>query len=157
MSTQKDRVRDIMTTNVQTIGRNATLDVVDTVMASNGIHHLPVVEEGRLVGMVSERDLLRKDLANALGYGETARRKLLRAIPVKEVMAEPVFTVPPEKSVAEAAQAMVEHKISCLPVVVGSELVGIVTATDLLNYSRRHEVVLPPAEGTAAGREDWRY
>jgi CBS-domain-containing membrane protein len=128
------KVKDFMTTEVSTLGRNDTLDLADNVMALGRIRHLPVLEEGRVVGVVSQRDLFRSALAVALGYGERAQKTLLKTLRVKEVMSEPAITVSPEATIKEAARLMVEHKIGCVPVVEGSTLVGIVTETDILRY-----------------------
>lgn len=132
MTNSDVRVKDIMTTEVSTLGRNDTLDVADHVMSLDRIRHLPVLEDGRVVGVVSQRDLFRSALAVALGYGEKAQRTLLHTIRVKEVMSEPAITVAPETTVQEAARLMIEHKIGCLPIVDAHTLVGIVTETDLL-------------------------
>lgn len=132
MSHSDARVKDIMAKEVSTLGRNDTLDLADNVMALDRIRHLPILDEGRVVGVVSQRDLFRSALAAALGYGEKAQKTLLRTIRVKEVMSEPAITVSPEATVKEAARLMIENKIGCLPVVEGHALVGIVTETDIL-------------------------
>jgi predicted transcriptional regulator len=108
--------------------------MADDIMALDRLRHLPVLDEGRVVGVVSQRDLFRSALAAALGYGERAQKTLLRTIRVKEVMSEPVITVSPEATVKEAAHLMVEHKIGCLPVLQGHTLVGIVTEADVLRH-----------------------
>jgi CBS domain-containing membrane protein len=132
MSRSNARVKDIMAKEVSTLGRNDTLDLADNVMTLDRIRHLPILDEGRVVGVVSQRDLFRSALAAALGYGEKAQKTLLRTIRVKEVMNEPAITVSPEATVKEAARLMIENKIGCLPVVEGHALVGIVTETDIL-------------------------
>jgi CBS domain-containing membrane protein len=132
MSHSDAKVKDLMATEVSTLGRNDTLDLADNVMILGRIRHLPVLEEGRVVGVVSQRDLFRSALAVALGYGERAQKTLLKTLRVKEVMSEPAITISPEATIKEAARLMVEHKIGCLPVVEGSTLVGIVTETDIL-------------------------
>jgi CBS domain-containing protein len=128
-------VKNVMTKEVSTLGRNDTLDLADEVMTLGRIRHLPVLDEGRVVGVVSQRDLFRSALAVALGYGENAQKRLLRTIRVKEVMSEPAITVSPEATAKEAARLMLEHKIGSLPVVDGHTLVGIVTETDILRYA----------------------
>jgi CBS domain-containing protein len=134
MSHSDTTVKDIMTKEVSTLGRNDTLDFADDIMTLERIRHLPVLDEGRVVGVVSQRDLFRSALAAALGYGEKAQKRLLRTIRVKEVMSEPAITVSPEAPAKEATRLMLERKIGCLPVVEGRTLVGIVTETDILRY-----------------------
>ncbi|MGH8056177.1 MAG: CBS domain-containing protein [Candidatus Entotheonellia bacterium] len=125
-------IREIMTTPVSTLGRNDTLDLADDLMRMGRIRHLPVLDEGRVVGVVSQRDLFRSALAVALGYGERAQRNLLKTLTVKMVMHEPAVTIAPDATVKEATRLMLEHKIGSLPVVEGHTLIGIVTETDIL-------------------------
>ena len=134
MSQSDTTVKDIMTKEVSTLGRNDTLDLADDIMNLARIRHLPVLDEGRVVGVVSQRDLFRSALAAALGYGENAQKRLLRTLRVKEVMQEPAITISPEASVKDATRLMLESKIGCLPVVEGRTVVGIVTETDILRY-----------------------
>jgi CBS domain-containing membrane protein len=134
MSQSDATVKALMTTEVSTLGRNDTLDVADDLMTLERIRHLPVLDEGQVVGVVSQRDLFRSALAVALGYGENAQKKLLRTIRVKEVMHEPAITVSPDATAKEAIRLMLAHKIGCLPVVAGHTLMGIVTETDILRF-----------------------
>jgi CBS domain-containing protein len=91
------------------------------------------VRLGRLVGVVSERDLLRASLSN-LAHRSDERRAFLEGVDIAQVMSAPPVTVGPDASVEEAACVMADRKIGCLPVVDGDELVGLVTETDLLRY-----------------------
>lgn len=134
MAEMEKTVKEIMVTNVVTLARNDNLDLADDLMAMGRIRHLPVIDQGRVVGVVSQRDLFRSALAYALGYGEKGRKTLLRTLRVKEVMSEPPVTVSPQTTIREAARLMVEKRIGCLPVVDGEALVGMVTETDILRY-----------------------
>lgn len=127
------RIRDVMTSPVRTLDRHESLDIADEVMTMSRVRHLPVIENRRVVGVVSQRDLFRSALAAALGIGGAAQRSLLKSVEVREVMSAPVVTVTPDDTLAEAARRLLEHRIGCLPVVEGAgELVGIVTDTDVL-------------------------
>jgi CBS domain-containing protein len=122
-----------MTPAVETLGRNDALTLADDLMRQRRIRHLLVLdEEGALCGVVSQRDLFRGALARALGYGESAQRKLLGTLVVKEVMTTEVVTVGPDAPLGEAARLMLEHQIGCLPVVEGERLVGILTESDFV-------------------------
>ena len=125
-------VRDIMTPEVTTLGRNESLQFVKDIMTLGRVRHFPVVDEGKVVGIVSQRDLYKASLGSVMKYGEKAQRSFLEGIAVKEVMCEPVITIAPHASVKEAARIMMEKKIGCLPVLEGHTLVGIVTETDML-------------------------
>jgi acetoin utilization protein AcuB len=122
----------VMTTAVTTLDRNDAVDIADGLMCMGRIRHLPVLDGGRVVGVVSQRDLFRSALAAALGLGSQAQTKLLKTLRVKEVMSEPPVTIGAGAAVAEAARLMLERKIGCLPVTADGALVGIVTESDLL-------------------------
>ena len=124
-------VRDIMTVEVTTLGRNDTLLLAKDIMNLGRVRHFPVVEDDELVGVVSQRDLYRASRGTVMQYGEKAQRAFLESVAVKEVMADPI-SISPDATVRDAARLMMEHKIGCLPVLKDSRLVGIVTETDML-------------------------
>lgn len=124
-------VRDIMTAEVTTLGRNDSLLLAKDIMNLGRVRHFPVIDDDEVVGVVSQRDLYKASLGSVMKYGEKAQRTFLEGIAVKEVMVDPL-TIPPEASVQEAARLMLENKIGCLPVLDGAQLVGIVTETDML-------------------------
>ena len=126
------KVRELMTSDVTTVGRNDELTIADDIMKIKRLRHLPVVEEGRLVGILTQRDLFHAALSTALNFGEKAQKGFLKTVVVKEVMTDEVLTIDPGADVKEAARRMIEHKIGCLPVVENGKLVGIVSETDLL-------------------------
>lgn len=124
-------VRDIMSAEVTTLGRNDTLLLAKDIMNLGRIRHFPVVEDDELVGVVSQRDLYRASLGTVMQYGEKAQRAFLESVAVKEIMLDPI-SIGPDAMVRDAARLMMEHKIGCLPVLEDSRLVGIVTETDML-------------------------
>ena len=124
-------VRDIMSAEVTTLGRNDTLLLAKDIMNLGRIRHFPVVEDDELVGVVSQRDLYRASLGTVMQYGEKAQRAFLESVAIKEVMADPI-SIGPDAPVRDAARLMIEHKIGCLPVLEDNRLVGIVTETDML-------------------------
>jgi len=132
-------VRDVMTAEVTTLKRNEKLTLADDLMHLGRIRHLPVLDDDgeQLVGIVSQRDIFRSALAKALGYGESAQRKLLDTFSVKEVMITDVITTTPDTPLIEAARVLMEHKIGCLPVVENGRLVGILTEGDFVAMVRR--------------------
>lgn len=130
------QVKEIMAEDVVSIDRNDDLRLVDDIMAERHIRHLPVLEDGQLVGLLTQRDLFKARMSSTMGYGEKAQRSFLHSVRVKEIMVYPVMTVSPEISVNEAAELMMQKGIGCLPVVQESRLTGIVTRTDLLQHLR---------------------
>ncbi|HKE20618.1 MAG TPA: CBS domain-containing protein [Kofleriaceae bacterium] len=138
-------VRDLMSAEVVTLGREETLDIADRIMNLGRIRHMPVVDdEGRLCGLVSQRDLFRGALASALGMAAAAQSRLLGALLVREVMAADPITTTPDTPLGEAAAIMLRRKIGCLPVVEGERLVGIITEADFV----AHVAALSAADST---------
>jgi len=125
-------IRDLMAQNPATLDRNETLDIPDTIMNLGRIRHMPVVEDGRVVGILSQRDLFRSALIVALGFGRKTTSALIKTIRVKEVMTKPAITITADAAVSDAARLMIEKKIGCLPVVENERLVGLITETDIL-------------------------
>ena len=126
------KVKEIMVKEVATLDVNDELSLANDIMRLGRIRHLPVVDGTRLAGIISERDLFRSSLAQALGYGSEATRDLMKKLRIKDVMVPKVVTVSPETALCEATKIMVEQKIGCLPVVEGERLVGLITETDIL-------------------------
>lgn len=109
-----------MTTSVRSIPPNLDTAAARHTMRSARVRHLVVIDEGRVIGVLSQRDL-----------GGT-RDESLPAGTVQEVMRSHVVVAAPETTIREAANLLRGHNIGCLPVVEGKKLVGIVTTSDLL-------------------------
>jgi acetoin utilization protein AcuB len=149
-------VRDSMTREVVTVGPETAAAEALALCRENRIRHLPVLEGGRLVGIISDRDL--RSATPALG--DPARVEALGHIRVSDEMARDVATVHPEDPIEDAAMAMYERKIGCLPVVDGDDLAGILTSSDVLRAfvhlvgahepGSRLEVALPNRSGSLA-------
>jgi CBS domain-containing protein len=112
------------------------LDIADDLMRLGRIRHLPVVDGSRLVGIVSQRDLLRAAVSSLLEMDRASERAWLRSIRVGTVMTSHVFTVPPWVPVQTAVEIMLDQKIGCLPVVDDGKLVGLLTESDCLRQLR---------------------
>ena len=103
-------------------------------MTLGGLRHMPVVHRGTLVGVVSERDLLRASLSNLTEFGTEQRRAFLQVVEITQVMTSPPIVIGPEASIEKAAWVMAEERIGCLPVLDEGKLVGLLTETDVLRY-----------------------
>jgi acetoin utilization protein AcuB len=153
-------VRDSMTREVVTAAPAATAAEALALCRERRIRHLPVVEGGRLVGIISDRDLHSATPA----LGDPDRTAALEGITVGDEMAREVVTAHPDDPIEHAAMAMYEKRIGCLPVVDGDELVGILTASDVMKAfvrlvgahepGSRVEVALPDRPGALAGVAD---
>ncbi len=149
-------VRDWMAREVVTVEMGTTAAEALALCRKHGIRHLPVLEGGRLVGVISDRDL--RSATPALG--DPSRAEALERIRVGDEMLRDVVTACPEDPVEDAAAAMYEGKIGCLPVVDGDDLVGIVTSSDVMRAlarlvgvhepGSRLEVTLPDRPGSLA-------
>ncbi|MDH3212166.1 MAG: CBS domain-containing protein [Myxococcales bacterium] len=133
MDARTRRVSEVMQTEVATLAPHDRLDLADDVMRLGRVRHMPVIEEGRVVGLVSARDTLAASLTKSLEFDLASRRAFLRSVEVAEVMATDLVTVEPDATLREAAALMVRRKIGALPVVKPDGiLMGLITETDLL-------------------------
>ena len=130
------QVREIMSPDIEVVDRNDNLRTVEERMATKQLRHLPVLEQGEVVGIVTQRDLFKAAMSSTMGYGEKAQQAYLQSVRVKEIMVYPVVTVAPDTSVTAAADMLMNKGIGCLPVVEDHQLIGIVTKTDLLRCLR---------------------
>lgn len=111
-----------MTREVVTVTPSTSLTEAVELLRSHTIRHLPVIDDGRVVGILTDRDL-----RFAMGAGASSDEAA-----AADVMNAPAITVPPETPVESAARTLIEHRIGCLPVVEDGALVGILTESDLL-------------------------
>lgn len=125
-------VRDVMQKDVATLEAGDHLDLADDVMRLGRIRHMPVVEQDRLVGILSQRDLFRAGISSVLRFRAAAEREWLAKIAVSEMMVAPVVSIAPDRSLREAVALMLEKRIGCLAVVEGDALVGLLSESDLL-------------------------
>ena len=123
-------VRDVMTEAPATVAASSTTWEAAELLQTLEIRHLPVVEDGALVGILSDRDLdgtrLPMDQAS-LDQAMVAGRR-----PVSEVMSTHVITISPEAPLREVAEAMLENRVGALPVVENGDVLGIVSYVDVL-------------------------
>ena len=127
------RVDDLMTRDVVTVRPDDSLAQLRDLMVEHDIRHMPVIEgDAELVGLVSQRDLLRHQLIEQANVPDFIEDALLERLRVREVMTTGVITVDPEGDIREAAQTMFENKYGCLPVVEGPRLAGILTESDFV-------------------------
>lgn len=127
-------IRHLMRTNVVTIPAEDSLWIVKEIMEFGDTRHLPVVRLGELVGVVSQRDLLRASLSNVMGLPANEQKVFLEGVKISEVMSTPPISIDRNETVQGAARTMAQKKIGCLPVLDGGKLIGIVTETDVLEY-----------------------
>lgn len=130
-------VKHIMSTPVVTFFAEQTLPLAEDVMAIHRFRHLPVVDSDyRLVGLVTQRDLLRGQISVLTGLSESERRARQEEIRIRQLMTRDVWTVTPETLASHAGQTLLDHKYSCVPVVdADGVLRGILTERDFLRFA----------------------
>src|SRR5512139_2160596 len=128
------RVVDIMTPNPVTITPRNAIRTAINLMREGGYRRLPVVDRGRLVGILTDRDLRRAANSPFVVREQWYDNFILDHIEVGSCMTPNPLTIQPTASIAEAARLMRTHKIGGLPVVAEGQLVGIITETDLLDF-----------------------
>jgi acetoin utilization protein AcuB len=119
----RHEIRRFMTPSPHTISTRQTLAEAHQAMRERGVRHLPVVVDGKLVGVVSQRDLYLLETLRGVDVG----REL-----VEEAMSDEPFVVAPDSSLEEVAEAMAQNKLGSALVVESATLVGIFTSTDAL-------------------------
>lgn len=121
-------VKDLMTTDLETLAMHETVDLAATIIALARIRHLPVTDhQDQLRGLVTHRDVL-EAIASQAKNGELDLSKL----EVREIMRRDLHTVTSDTTLSDAASIMFERKYGCLPVVDDNKLVGIITEADFV-------------------------
>jgi acetoin utilization protein AcuB len=125
-------VKDRMTPNPMVIGPDASHPEALRMLHKEKFSYLPVVDKsGKLIGIVSEADLLHAAPSSATSLSIYEMNYLLSNLKVREVMSSPVITIPDDTPIEEAARLMIEKSIGGLPVMRGGTLAGIITETDI--------------------------
>jgi len=116
------QLSDLMSYPVHTVSSDMTMEEVALLLRQKGFSGLPVVEEGRIVGVISRRDFRKM------------RKEAHMKSPVKAYMSKEIITIDSEKSPLEAVRLMIKHDIGRVPVIQQNEIIGILTRTDAMRY-----------------------
>lgn len=127
-------VHKYMTKDLQTVTLADNYATVRQLMTKNHVRHLPVVNQKKLLGMISHVDILKYGYSREVEVDERLEDAVLnRSVTIEQMMSRPVITIHESAPVQLAAELMVKHKFNALPVVLDSEeLVGLITSTDIL-------------------------
>jgi acetoin utilization protein AcuB len=126
------KIKDLMTQHVIAVDPSLAIPEAQKRMKEGGFRRLPVLENGELVGIVTDRDIREAMPSDATSLSIWEINYLIPKILVKEVMTKNPITVSQDSSVERAARLMLEHKIGGLPVMSGGSLVGMISVTDVL-------------------------
>lgn len=127
-----DQLRDIMIKKVITIDRSKNVQEAAGIMAEHEIGSLVVVTDGKPIGIVTERDLVRKVCTKDVVSSKVS---------VEDIMSSPVITAEPDTPIETAVQRMFNNKIRRLIILDNEKLVGIVTVSDLAKYVRTRSLL----------------
>ncbi|NLZ43261.1 MAG: CBS domain-containing protein [Clostridia bacterium] len=122
-----------MTANPLTVPENMPVQEAEELMRKHKIRRLPVVRGDKLVGIVTEIDLLRVSPSSATSLSVFELNYLLSRLQVKEAMTKDLYTISPDATIEEAALIMRENNVGALPVVENGKLVGIITESDIFD------------------------
>ncbi|MFW6112426.1 MAG: CBS and ACT domain-containing protein [Chloroflexota bacterium] len=123
-------VKDAMTTNVVTVPSTTPVMEAMKIMDAHDFQRLPVVDKGKLVGIVTKNAILRASPSAATSLSIWEINHLISKMTVKDIMVREVVTVPPETAVESAVATAQRHRVGALPVMEGDEIVGIMTTND---------------------------
>ena len=125
-------VKEWMSRGLITVAPNATLDEALKLMETNKIRRLPVVDGGKLVGIVTDRDLMKVSPSPATTLSKYELNYILEKIIIKDIMSKKLYTINQNSTIEEAALILFNEKIGGIPVVEDSgAIVGVITETDL--------------------------
>lgn len=127
----KELVKNHMTSPVISISSEASLSEAHTLMATNRIRRLPVVDNNKLTGIVSLNDVLEAKPSSSTSLSVWELNYLVANLKVKDIMCSTVFAISPEDTITHVAQMMLEKKFSGIPVTEENTLVGIITESDI--------------------------
>ncbi|WP_179351507.1 CBS domain-containing protein [Winogradskyella vidalii] len=128
-------ISTVMSTNIIALNRADDLERAELLFKRHKIRHIPVVNEGVVIGMLSYTDLLRISFADAVDETETEIESLVyNMFTIDQVMVKNVVTITSNSTIKEVAEILAKNEFHALPVVDNGRLVGIVTTTDLINY-----------------------
>lgn len=132
------KVKDWMTSRVVTVSPDTSVKKAFGLMKKNGFHHLPVVRDNKPIGIVTDRDLRRPNIADVFREWNELYR-LSDEIAVEDIMTTPLITVTPETDILTASSMLLEKKFNALPVIDDAgKLIGIITTVDLLKACVRN-------------------
>lgn len=126
------RLANVMKTELVTVARDATIAHARLLMRLNRVSHLPVVDDQKLVGVVSERDI-RAPFVRDRENGSSSAIVWFDDLTIGDVMTQSLVTLPADSTIREAASCLRDRRIGCVLVVEDSRLVGLVTTADLLD------------------------
>jgi CBS domain-containing protein len=127
-------VRDLMQRQVATLDVDDTLDLPEDVMHLGRARHFPVTSKGKVVGVLSQRDLYHAAVSSILQQRCGTSRSSSARVLVKAAMSTALHTIGPDRPLRDAVNMMLREQIGCLPVIEDGQLMGLLSETDCLRH-----------------------
>lgn len=132
---KREKVESVMTKDVQTVNITNSLKEANELFNKYRIRHIPVVSGDKLIGILSQTDILRISFGNTFGDDQGGSDEaIFDMLSINQVMKHSPETLSPEDTIKDAAEVFAKREFHALPVVEGDKLVGIITTTDIINY-----------------------
>lgn len=132
-------VRNIMTKSVVTVEMDDSLAVVKNIFDNTSFHHLLVIEHSAVVGIISDRDLLKALSPNIGTAAESVRDAATLNKKVHQIMSRNVISLLPSTPIYQVISTFIQHNISCIPIIdIDGKLVGILTWRDIFRVLEAH-------------------
>ncbi len=145
------RVADWMSTGVLAVETFDSIAIARQLMAKHRVNQLPVLDNERLIGIVTDRDIRDAYPTSMMINRTEAIDQFAEKVTVEEVMTRDIFVVRPETPLLQAVSLLRKHRIGSLPVVQNQQLAGIITRSDILDFvlsgsAKRKRAAAPPAK-----------
>lgn len=131
---KNEPIRNLMTKDIITLNLSNTLYTAEKRLKKHHIRHIPVVEEEKIIGLISLSDLKRVSFIDAYSKEGTEDTPVYNLLSIRDMMIKDPLTVSPETTILEVSKLLASKEFHSLPVVEGDKLVGIITTTDLLHF-----------------------
>ncbi|WP_436515755.1 CBS domain-containing protein [Ekhidna sp. To15] len=132
---KREKVENVMTKDVQTVNITNSLKEANELFNKYHIRHIPVVSGDKLIGILSQTDILRISFGNTFGEDQTGSDEaIFDMLSINQVMKHSPETLNPNDTIKDAAEVFAKREFHALPVVENDKLVGIITTTDIINY-----------------------
>jgi len=134
MTSTDQPVKDIMSTQLMTIYPHKSLEEARDIMEAHGLNHLPVVKDGKLLGILSMTDINRIQYISDFTDGKVSSRSTFQIFSIKEAMTDDVVTVDESTTIREIARVFSKSDFHAIPVTSNGEITGIVSAKDVMGF-----------------------
>lgn len=131
---KNEPISSIMTQEVVTLSLEDSLYSAEKRMKTHHIRHMPVIDKGKLIGLISLSDLQRISFIDAYGKEGTEDTPIYNMFGIQDLMIKNPLTASPQNTILEVSKLLASKEFHSLPVVENDKLVGIITTTDLLHY-----------------------